>query len=97
MIKKKAICMKKQDNVAMVLETVIAGEVISIMSENEAIKYIVAKEDIDKYHKIAVAAFKRGDIVYKYGEVIGKAVKSIKPGEHVHVHNIQGVAIDDVN
>ncbi|WP_279237963.1 SAF domain-containing protein [Clostridium sp. HV4-5-A1G] len=26
--------------------------------------------------------------MYKYGQVIGRAVKDIKIGEHVHLHNL---------
>jgi altronate dehydratase small subunit len=31
-----------------------------------------------------------GDDIMKYGEVIGAAVRSIRAGEHVHVHNLEG-------
>ena len=30
-----------------------------------------------------------GDTIIKYGHDIGKVVKSIKKGEHVHVHNVK--------
>ena len=30
-----------------------------------------------------------GENIIKYGEIIGKASKPIKTGEHVHVHNIE--------
>ena len=30
-----------------------------------------------------------GDTILKYGHDIGKVVKSIKKGEHVHVHNVK--------
>jgi len=32
---------------------------------------------------------KKGDVVYKYGEVIGIATVDIKTGDYVHVHNIE--------
>jgi hypothetical protein len=38
-------------------------------------------------HKAAVAAIARGEPVRKYGVVIGHATRTIRPGEHVHVHN----------
>ena len=31
----------------------------------------------------------RHDTVIKYGEDIGKVVKAIKKGQHVHVHNVK--------
>ena len=32
---------------------------------------------------------KEGDTILKYGHDIGKVVKSIKKGDHVHVHNVK--------
>ena len=32
---------------------------------------------------------KEGDTILKYGHDIGKVVKGIKKGEHVHVHNVK--------
>ena len=40
-------------------------------------------------HKIALKDLKEGDTILKYGHDIGKVVKSIKKGEHVHVHNVK--------
>ena len=39
-------------------------------------------------HKAAVEEIRPGEKIIKYGEVIGFASQMIKPGEHVHVHNI---------
>jgi len=40
-------------------------------------------------HKVALQDFAVGDTVTKYGIDIGKVVKPIKKGEHVHVHNLK--------
>ena len=40
-------------------------------------------------HKIALKDLKVGDTIFKYGHDIGKVVKEIKKGEHVHVHNVK--------
>ena len=40
-------------------------------------------------HKIAVAPMDAGEPVVKYGEVIGVATCPIRPGQHVHVHNVR--------
>ena len=40
-------------------------------------------------HKIALKDLKEGDTILKYGHDIGKVVKAIKKGEHVHVHNVK--------
>jgi altronate hydrolase len=39
-------------------------------------------------HKLALKAIKKGDAVYKYGQIIGFASREIAPGELVHVHNV---------
>jgi len=51
---------------------------------------IRAANDIPIYHKIANAFIEAGGAVYKYGEIIGIASRDIHPGEHVHVHNVEG-------
>ena len=40
-------------------------------------------------HKIALKDIKKGEFVYKYGEIIGVASKNIKKGEWVHSHNLK--------
>jgi len=49
---------------------------------------IVALDSIPMGHKIATSRIARGEIVRKYGQVIGVATCDIAPGAHVHVHNI---------
>ena len=49
---------------------------------NQWMKYLLG-------HKIAMIDLKEGDTILKYGHDIGKVVKSIKKGEHVHVHNVK--------
>jgi altronate hydrolase len=39
-------------------------------------------------HKIAVRALAPGQPVRRYGQVIGFASQAIRPGQHVHVHNL---------
>ena len=46
-------------------------------------------DEIPLGHKIAMVDLKEGDTILKYGHDIGKVVKSIKKGEHVHVHNVK--------
>ena len=46
-------------------------------------------DEIPLGHKIAMTDLKEGDTILKYGHDIGKGVKSIKKGEHVHVHNVK--------
>jgi len=39
-------------------------------------------------HKIAVRGIEKGQPVKRYNQIIGFATKAIRPGEHVHVHNL---------
>ena len=52
---------------------------------------IVLADNIPFGHKLAVCAVETGADVRKYGEVIGRAVQAIAIGQHVHVHNIEGI------
>ena len=59
-----------------------------IMENDKTIK-ITSINEIPLGHKIAMVDFNEGDTIIKYGHDIGKVVKSIKKGEHVHVHNVK--------
>jgi len=39
--------------------------------------------------EVHIEDLKVGDTIFKYGHDIGKVVKEIKKGEHVHVHNVK--------
>ena len=39
-------------------------------------------------HKIATAEIRQGEAVRKYAQIIGYASTDIRPGEHVHTHNV---------
>ncbi len=39
-------------------------------------------------HKVALRALREGDLVRKYGQVIGRALTDIAVGDHVHSHNL---------
>ena len=57
--------------------------------ENDKSANIESKGDIPLGHKIAMVDLKEGDTILKYGHDIGKVVKNINKGEHVHVHNVK--------
>ena len=61
--------------------------VIVIGIEPKWTKRIV--DEIQLGHKIAMVDLNEGDTILKYGHDIGKVIKSIKKGEHVHVHNVK--------
>ncbi len=84
----RAICMHPEDNVATVLSDVDAGQEVEVEGAGKPLR-IEAGEDVPFGHKIALASIAAQKKIKKYGETIGIATSAIKPGMHVHVHNIK--------
>ena len=40
-------------------------------------------------HKVCLKTIKKGDPIIKYDQIIGFALDEIKPGQHVHSHNLE--------
>jgi len=57
--------------------------------ENDKTINVPSNNEVPLGHKIALKDLKVGDTIFKYGHDIGKVVKEIKKGEHVHVHNVK--------
>ena len=81
----------EKDNVGVVvIETTKKGQECNAwIMENDTSANIQSLDEIPLGHKIAMCDLKEGDTILKYGHDIGKVVKSIKKGEHVHVHNVK--------
>ncbi|WP_062105881.1 UxaA family hydrolase [Bacillus niameyensis] len=84
------IVMDDKDNLTTLLKDVRKGETL-IYTQNGETHQIVLKQDINFGHKAAISPIPTGKEVLKYGEVIGAATTDIQVGEHVHVHNIEGI------
>lgn len=82
----KLLVLNNDDNIGILLENAIKNEKI----EGEAIN-VTLKEDIPFGFKVAIKDIQEGELVYKYGHEIGKAIRKIEHGEMVHVHNIKGL------
>ena len=81
----------EKDNVGVIVVDKIASNQDCncwIMENDKSVK-IQSKNEITLGHKIAMIDLNEGDTILKYGHDIGKVVKSIKKGEHVHVHNVK--------
>ncbi len=81
----------EKDNVGVVvIEKVTPNQDCNcwIMKNDKSVS-IQSKDEISLGHKIAMVDLNEGDSILKYGQDIGKVVKSIKKGEHVHVHNVK--------
>ena len=81
----------QKDNVGVVVIEKITPkqECTCWIMENDSSTSIQSKDEIPLGHKIAMNDLNEGDTILKYGHDIGKVVKPIKKGEHVHVHNVK--------
>jgi altronate dehydratase small subunit len=81
-----ALRLKDDDNVAVCLRAVVAATDIRFGELT-----VRVQADIPAGHKIALEAIPRGELVRKYGQPIGKTSAAIAAGDHVHVHNVEGM------
>ena len=78
-----AILLHAGDNVAVARVRLAPGSLLRIRGAT-----IAVRDSIPAGHKVAIAAVRPGEVVYRYGESIGRAKQPIEPGEHVHTHNL---------
>ena len=88
-----AMIIEPQDNVAVAIEPIAAGETVTYLCQGETVT-LTAIEDITIYHKLATKDIAEGEPVVKYGEHIGVATAFIPKGAHVHVHNVESMQED---
>ncbi len=89
-MKKNALIIKFEDNVATVIADLAAGETAMAIVEEQDQEFTVI-DPIPFGHKFAVKDIHQGEDILKYGSVIGRATSDIKVGEHVHVHNVESL------
>ena len=80
-----ALRLKDEDDVAVALRALAAGEAVRFGAETIAVRSLIPGG-----HKFATHPIALGALIRKYGQVIGKASAPIATGEHVHVHNVEG-------
>ena len=78
-----ALVISARDNVATALEALEPGQTIRAGDVN-----ITVAEPIPRGHKVALHTIAAGEPIVKYGSAIGIATSVIRPGAHVHVHNV---------
>lgn len=88
--KKKAHLHSERDNIAVALVGLEEGDVV-IIARGDTETPIKIREAVPFGHKFAIEKIRAGGDVTKYGGFIGKALRDIERGDHVHVHNIKGV------
>jgi altronate dehydratase small subunit len=83
----RAIVLNRADNVATLIDAGRAGETCQLQGEsNGEVKLL---QDVPFGHKLCIKETATGGDVLKYGQVIGKASKALKIGEHTHTHNVE--------
>jgi len=85
MKKVNALIINPEDNVAIALKDVSRGKKV-ITSDREP---FLALNDIPYSHKVALIHIPKEGKIVKYGETIAIAKTDIKPGELVHIHNVE--------
>ena len=85
-----AILLDERDNVATCTSPAVKGDTIKILGGGA----IFCVEDIPIWHKVALKSIRKGEKVFKYGEVIGKALVDIPKGGRVFDENIFSVPRD---
>lgn len=85
-----ALVMHARDHVATALQDLRAGEQ-AVCGTGSGTIVVALKQDVPFGHKFAIADIPEGTEVRKYGEVIGRSSAPIAAGEHVHVHNLEGI------
>lgn len=78
------IRLNDSDNCVVALNTIHADELISVGPST-----IQVTKSIPAGHKVALAPIPKGHEVIKYGWSIGVASQDIRPGEHIHDHNLK--------
>jgi predicted RecA/RadA family phage recombinase len=73
------IVLADTDDVAIALADLPAGT---------SVAGVTLLEHIQRAHKIALRAIAQGDLVRRYGQIIGQATVDIAAGAHVHVQNL---------
>ena len=80
-----------KDNVGVaVVEGLSANtDAFGVVTENDSTFAVHVKQDIPIGHKVALTDLKAGDTAIKYGQDVGKIIKDVARGEHVHTANLK--------
>ena len=84
MVRHQALVLHPDDNVAVALEDLAAGQAV----ETGPAGVLVLAQMVPFGHKFALRSIRRGSSVVKYGHPIGQALVDIAAGSWVHMHNL---------
>ncbi len=86
---KRAIVLHEDDNVATLIDSGAAGEVVRLTGAGQG--EVMLADDVPYGHKCTTVPIAAGEAVRKYGQVIGRATQAIAVGRHAHVHNVEAL------
>ena len=95
-MKRKAIVLNTNDNVASALMDLKTGEQVKVHIPGGEIKEIILTQAIQLGHKFALASIAQGEDVIKSGMSMGRATKAIGQGAHVHTQNVSNEHDDTI-
>src|SRR5437870_4686896 len=84
-----AVQLRPEDNIAVAARNLPAGAELQVNGH-----MLRVDQRIGMGHKIALGNIKKGEPIYKYGQIIGFASQDIVRGDHVHVHNVAADAFE---
>jgi len=84
-----AVQLRPADNVAVAARNLAEG--MEIQNDGATLRL---SQRVGMGHKLALRDIKKGEAVYKYGQIIGFASQDIPAGSHVHVHNVAAEAFE---
>lgn len=88
-LNEKALLLRSGDHVAVARTDIPAG----VELHHEGINITVA-DLIPAGHKLAVQSLATGEPMRKYAQIIGFATQDIRPGQHVHLHNLEAKSFE---
>ncbi|MEO8025865.1 MAG: altronate dehydratase family protein [Bryobacteraceae bacterium] len=79
-----AILLTESDNVVIARVPLPEGQEIEVNGQ-----IVKTRSAVPMGHKVALRQIAPGEVVLRYGEVIGRALQQLQPGDHLHTHNLQ--------
>ena len=89
-MKNNFIIMNSEDNCATSLAEISKDDKLEL-NGGDVIKI---NQKIPLGHKFALKKINKGDLVKKYGEIIGVATDDIELGDWIHTHNLRSYYLE---
>ena len=80
---------ESKDNVCVALADLLPRKVR--VNGSPGIKWLEIRQPVRQGHKVAICDIPAGGDIIKYDIVIGQAIKEIRQGEWVHLHNCKSL------